>query len=555
MMLMLLLIYMFILNLTFIMFSLYFYFNNQSLILEWLIMSMNSINIEFLIFMDWISFLFISVVMLISFFILIYSKIYMENNKFLNRFFYLLLLFVFSMILMIISPNLISIMFGWDGLGLISFCLVIFYQNYSSYNSGMMTVLINRIGDIFILMSIGLMMTYGSWNFFMLNKLMELKILLFLIILASMTKSAQMPFSYWLPLAMAAPTPISALVHSSTLVTAGVYLMIRFSKYMSMNDNMMNFLLFISILTMFMSGLMANFEYDLKKIIALSTLSQLGFMIMTLSMNLFMLSFYHLLIHAIFKSLLFMSVGNIIHLTNNNQDIRLMGNLSEFIPLTMMSFQITLFALCGFPFMSGFYSKDLIMEMLYFNKINVMMLLMSLISLMFTLIYSLRLIYYMSFKEMNLLSLNYIYENNISSNSMITLMILSILNGSMLNWLFFFDNFIMLNLNIKMMTIYFMMLSLFLFMLMKLLNYMNLYYLSLCFSTMWFLNFFIKSLINIMLKLKSKFFYYDKIWMEFYSTKMILQMYFNYKNYFLNYNYKIFMILYWFIFIIIFIYM
>lgn len=492
---------------------------------------------------------------MISFFILIYRKIYIRNNKFLNRFFYLLLLFVFSIILIIISPNLIRIIFGWDGLGLISFCLVIFYQNYSSYNSGIITVLINRIGDIFILMSIRLIIIYGRWNFFILNNFIELKILLFLIIFAGLTKSAQIPFSYWLPLAIAAPTPISALVHSSTLVTAGVYLIIRFRNYLIINNNIINFLLLISILTIFISGLIANFEYDLKKIIALSTLSQLGFIIITLRINLFILSFYHLLIHAIFKSLLFIRVGNIIHLTNNNQDIRLIGNLREFIPFTIIRFQITLFALCGFPFISGFYSKDLIIEILYFNKINIIILLISLISLIFTLVYSIRLIYYISFKEINLIRLNYIYESNISRYSLIILIILRILNGSILNWLFFFDNFILLKLNIKILTIYFILLSLFLFIFIKIINYLNLYYIRIYFRSMWFLNFFIKMLTNIIIKLRIKFFYYDKIWMEFYSTKIILQIYINYKNYFLNYNYKIFIILYWFIFIIIFFYL
>ncbi|XP_071577752.1 NADH-ubiquinone oxidoreductase chain 5-like [Temnothorax nylanderi] len=162
-------------------------------------------------------------------------------------------------------------------------------------------------------------------------------------------------------MAIAAPTPVSALVHSSTLVTAGVYLMIRFNRFL-LGSKVNLFLLFLSVLTIFISGLIANVDNDLKKIIALSTLRQLGLIIMILRMGIKIVAFYHLLTHAIFKSMLFMCAGIIIHSIINNQDIRLLGNLNKVIPFTIMRFIISSLVLCGFPFIAGFYSKDFIIE-------------------------------------------------------------------------------------------------------------------------------------------------------------------------------------------------
>lgn len=181
--------------------------------------------------------------------------------------------------------------------------------------------------------------------------------------MAAITKRAQIPFSAWLPAAMAAPTPVSALVHSSTLVTAGIYLLIRFRSALS--ETILPILLLFSSLTMFMSGLGANFEYDLKKIIALSTLSQLGVILRILSLGFKDLAFFHLLTHALFKALLFICAGAIIHNVKEYQDIRLMGGLVVFIPLTCMCINLANLALCGTPFLAGFYSKDLILEVAF----------------------------------------------------------------------------------------------------------------------------------------------------------------------------------------------
>jgi NADH-ubiquinone oxidoreductase chain 5 len=213
--------------------------------------------------------------------------------------------------------------------------------------------------------------------------------------MAAITKRAQIPFSAWLPAAMAAPTPVSALVHSSTLVTAGVYLLIRFNYMMGVN----NFIFFVGVFTIFISGLGANYEIDLKKIIALSTLSQLGLMIMTLGIGYVEFSFFHLITHAIFKSLLFLCAGVFIHSMGDIQDIRIIGGLMISCPTTSFYFICSSIALCGVPFLSGFYSKDVILELYFSGGINSLMFIFIFLATMFTLTYSVRLIYFVFFNN------------------------------------------------------------------------------------------------------------------------------------------------------------
>jgi NADH-ubiquinone oxidoreductase chain 5 len=220
--------------------------------------------------------------------------------------------------------------------------------------------------------------------------------LLLIVILASITKRAQIPFSAWLPAAMAAPSPVSALVHSSTLVTAGVYLLIRFSPVLGMN----RFLLNLGCTTMFMSGLGANFEMDLKKIIALSTLRQLGLIFFVLALGYEELAFFHLLSHAFFKSLLFLCAGVFIHGMGDIQDVRFLGGISVLYPVRTIYFFVCSLSLCGFPFLAGFYSKDLILELYIIGYINFFILLIFFLSIFFTGTYSMRLIYYLFVKHL-----------------------------------------------------------------------------------------------------------------------------------------------------------
>nr|YP_010731049.1 NADH dehydrogenase subunit 5 [Maliattha signifera]WEG24722.1 NADH dehydrogenase subunit 5 [Maliattha signifera] len=452
-------IFLFLMSMLNFIFMIFFMMNNLIIFLEWEIISFNSMSIVMSVLLDWMSLLFMMFVFLISSVVIYYSKSYMSSELNLMRFIILVLLFVFSMMLLIISPNIISILLGWDGLGLVSYCLVIYYQNLKSYNAGMLTALSNRIGDVFILMVISWMMNYGSWNYIFylefMNNDWEMIMVSSMIIMAAMTKSAQIPFSSWLPAAMAAPTPVSALVHSSTLVTAGVYLLIRFNMLL-LNTYFLKILLLLSGLTMFMAGISANYEFDLKKIIALSTLSQLGLMMSILSMGLPDLAFFHLLTHAMFKALLFMCAGVIIHMMNDMQDIRFMGGISFYVPLTSLCMNISNMALCGIPFLAGFYSKDLILEMVSFSNLNLLIFYMYYVSTGLTMFYSFRLIMYLMINDYNLISIYNLYdEDYVMLKSMFVLLFMSIISGSFLSWMIFsYPYMIYLPFNLKMMVIY-----------------------------------------------------------------------------------------------------
>ena len=243
--------------------SLYANINDRTTFIEWSLGgAANHFRVTFLI--DFTSLLFLRVVLFISANVVTYRIRYMQEDKDADRFILLVFGFIISIALLILSPNIVRILLGWDGLGLISYCLVIYYPTKKSNAAGILTVLRNRVGDICILIRIAWFRIIGDYSFIVWHTWSEPNLILFyLIIFAAMTKRAQLPFSAWLPAAMAAPTPVSALVHSSTLVTAGVYLLIRFGGFLRIEIN--HFLLAISTLTMFMSGLVANYEYDLKK--------------------------------------------------------------------------------------------------------------------------------------------------------------------------------------------------------------------------------------------------------------------------------------------------
>nr|YP_009408832.1 NADH dehydrogenase subunit 5 [Ceratitis fasciventris]ASL05805.1 NADH dehydrogenase subunit 5 [Ceratitis fasciventris] len=548
-------------------FSLVFLMNEYSVFLEWEVVTLNSSSIVMTFLFDWMSLLFMSFVLLISSLVIYYSKEYMSGDVNINRFIMLVLMFVLSMMLLIISPNLISILLGWDGLGLVSYCLVIYFQNVKSYNAGMLTVLSNRIGDVAFLLAIAWMLNYGSWNYIFylesMKNMIEMQIIGVLIMLAAMTKSAQIPFSSWLPAAMAAPTPVSALVHSSTLVTAGVYLLIRFNILLS-ESFMGQFLLLISGLTMFMAGLGANFEFDLKKIIALSTLSQLGLMMSILSMGFYKLAFFHLLTHALFKALLFMCAGAIIHNMNNSQDIRLMGGLGVYMPLTSGCFNVANLALCGMPFLAGFYSKDLILEVVSLSYINMFSFFLYFFSTGLTVCYSFRLIYYSMTGELNCGSLNMLSDEGwIMLRGMSGLLFMSIIGGSMLSWLIFPTPYMVC------LPFYLKLLTLFVCILGGLIGYLisnvslyyfnkslNSYLMSYYFGSMWFMPYISTyGIINYPLILGgivSKSF--DQGWSEFLGGQNLynqLVKYSQYSFFMHNNNLKIYLMLFilWIIFL------
>lgn len=343
-------------------------FNNYRLIIEWEIWAIRSRVVRISFLFDWIRLVFLSSVCLISGCIIKYSIYYIEGEINFLRFTFILFIFVVSMWILIISPNIIRLLLGWDGLGLTSYCLVIFYQNESSCNAGILTVLRNRIGDVAILLRVGLIFGHGSWDFYNLNYKEEF-FLVFLVICARATKRAQMPFSAWLPAAIAAPTPVRALVHSSTLVTAGVYLLIRFRALIEQRG-LGSILLVISVMTIIIAGLGAIFERDMKKVVALSTLRQLGVIIIILSIGIKELAFFHLITHAIFKSTLFMCTGFIIHRVGGSQDRRVIRGFRLRSPILGVMLRGTNLALCGFPFLAGFYSKDASLEFIFIRGTN-----------------------------------------------------------------------------------------------------------------------------------------------------------------------------------------
>nr|YP_009179470.1 NADH dehydrogenase subunit 5 [Cypridopsis vidua]AJY78609.1 NADH dehydrogenase subunit 5 [Cypridopsis vidua] len=453
------------------------------LIIDWEIVETLSVNYVYSILLDWESLVFLSTVLLISSAVLYYSDEYMFHEKTKIMFALMVLLFVVSMMFLIISPSLISVILGWDGLGLVSYLLVIYYQNYKSYSAGMITCLTNRIGDSALLVAMGWAMGWGSFDFFyflsMSNK--EVVIISIFIILAAMTKSAQIPFSSWLPAAMAAPTPVSALVHSSTLVTAGVYLLIRFFPLV-MNSSMSKFLFYSGILTMVVSSLGAMYEMDLKKIIALSTLSQLGLMMTSLGMGLYTLAFFHLLTHALFKASLFLCAGSMIHLFSGSQDLRALKGVISYLPITSSCLMICSLSLGGTPFLAAFYSKDKIVEEALGHGFNGVSLVLLMLSIVMTMIYSFRLVYYISIES---LSMN--YELNYDSQSMCKSMLLltsgGIMSGSVFSWILFDDIYDNLWMEYKSLILFMVVCGFVLGILMK---FSSMKFLSSFMSTMWF---------------------------------------------------------------------
>lgn len=290
----------------------------------------------------------------------------------------MLLLFIVSICLLIISGNILTFFFGWDGLGITSYFLVSFYFNFRASTSAITTLMSNRVGDcIFFVVLI------RGFYFWINIKLFSLVILLFLCF-TGFTKSAQFPFSSWLPLAIAAPTPISALVHSSTLVTAGVFLIL---KFILINYFCLLICFFISLITLFQSGILSLLESDLKKLVAFSTLNQIGFILLTISSGFFFLSISHLIIHAIFKSLLFLSVGVFIHLRFSSQ------NNFKYLPMIcLVSIGYSLLCLVALCFVRGIYSKDFIFEIFFFIGFNRFILIFVILRILFTFLYSFRML-------------------------------------------------------------------------------------------------------------------------------------------------------------------
>nr|YP_010944256.1 NADH dehydrogenase subunit 5 [Nectoneanthes multignatha]WLW41622.1 NADH dehydrogenase subunit 5 [Nectoneanthes multignatha] len=411
-------------------------FNNYTFIMEWVLMEFSNTKIILPIMLDPTSTIFMSTVLTIASSVMQFTKTYMAADKNKDRFVILVLLFVMSMMFLILFPHTMILLLGWDGLGITSFVLVIYYNNPKSLGAGMITALTNRIGDVMLLISIALLFNQGQWTIMNVWTQEVISWVPILILVAAMTKSAQMPFSSWLPAAMAAPTPVSALVHSSTLVTAGVFLLIRFYPMMNF-EIMKTTLTMIATMTMLMASASAMAECDMKKIIALSTLSQVALMMYTLGIGMPEIAFFHLITHALFKALLFICAGNLIDIHHHSQDLRAMGNISYQLPVISSSITIANMALCGFPFLAGFYSKDLIIETssMIMTNTNMIIMLMFIVSTVLTTAYTTRFMMFTLFMPTYSPSAQYSSEDYTQITSVLILTLMAIMGGAVTNWL------------------------------------------------------------------------------------------------------------------------
>ena len=410
--------------------------NIFEVIIEWEVIKISSSVIYLTFIIDSMSLYFIRLVRLVSGSVMIFRSSYIMSEKFFSRFIFLVFMFIISIFLLILSPNIISLLLGWDGLGVTSYLLVIFYQRNKSYNAGILTALTNRLGDVGLLVSISLIVYLGSWTYLYvnINNRTYSQILVYLIIISACTKSAQIPFSAWLPAAIAAPTPVSALVHSSTLVTAGVYLLIRINLII-IEINISKFLRILGMLTIIIAGITAIVEIDIKKVIALSTLRQLGIIIIILGMGNPVLSFFHLISHAFFKAILFICAGLTIHRIKDYQDIRKMGFNYININLSVSIIIIANIRLCGLPFLRGFYSKDIIIEIVIIKGKRFFLFFLLIIGTRLTVIYSCRLNFLISLNFIKVESFYNIRENsNLIIVGIMFLLPLSIIGGLIISW-------------------------------------------------------------------------------------------------------------------------
>ena len=414
---------------------------------DWI--SINGLNIGIGYLIDKFSSIMLVVVLSISSVVHLYSIGYMKEDKDFKRFFSYIALFTFSMILLVLSNNLIQLFIGWEGVGLVSYLLIgFFYKKQSAIKANLKAFLINRIGDMFFIL--GIAMVYAAFDSFdyktifvnlgtldisNLDTYFGLEYIDFaclFLFFGAMAKSAQIPLHVWLPDSMEGPTPISALIHAATMVTAGIFMVARLSPIYELALFTTDFILIIGASTALFIGIIAVFENDIKKVIAYSTISQLGYMVAALGINAYTVSFFHLYTHAFFKALLFLCAGSVIMSLHHNQDIRKMGGLRSKLPITYASFMIGTLCIIGFPFTSGFFSKDLMLEvMLYENSIiSFTAYIMLLLGALVTTIYSLRLLFLVFYNEYRGGEIKSVREQSkVITVPLVILSVLSILSG------------------------------------------------------------------------------------------------------------------------------
>lgn len=415
--------------------AIYLHLSNNLILIDWLLSNINTVPLTLTLIIDKQGLLLSRVVLFISANVINFASTYIIGDPFIKRFILLVLLFVLSINLLIFIPNLVAVILGWDGLGLVSFLLVIYYSNPKSLRAGIITALTNRIGDALILLRIAWLINENHWTITLLWSSPSNLMIILRITLAACTKRAQVPFSRWLPAAIAAPTPVSALVHSSTLVTAGVFLLIRFYPFLENIPNFNIILTSMACLTILIAGLAATVEPDLKKIIALSTLRQLGVIMGRLGIGIPNIALFHLITHALFKALLFVCAGTIIHFNSHNQDLRTSGKIID-LPITSSCFIVANFALCGTPFLAAFYSKDIILEYTLQSPLNFTAISLFFIATSFTAIYTTRFLILLLWSPSNFQPLNSFREDKIISRLPLSILTLAAISGGrIINWL------------------------------------------------------------------------------------------------------------------------
>lgn len=401
------------------------------------------ININWAFLLDDISITLLVAVGTVGSLVHIYALGYMEHDPYTNRFFSILSMFTAFMMLLVLGNNYMIMFIGWEMIGVASYALIGFwYTRLNAAKSGLNALLVNKFGDTFLTLGLFLLLyTFGSLNYsliFSISHYINTNILIFImlcLLLGATAKSAQLGLHTWLLNSMEGPTPVSALLHAACLVCAGIYLLLRSCFILEYTPIILIIILWLGGLTTIIAGTIAIVSNDIKKIIALSTMSQLGMMMVAIGISSYNSSLYHLLCHAMFKALLFMSAGSIIHsIISESQDIRYAGSFINYLPITYIAIIIASFALMAIPGLSGFYSKDFIIESLYGNYTisGYIVYIFSFISAMLTTIYSTRLIYLIFFNIPN--SNKYTYYNLHESSykmliPMIILVIFSIFIG------------------------------------------------------------------------------------------------------------------------------
>ncbi|SFP20952.1 NADH-quinone oxidoreductase subunit L [Variovorax sp. 770b2] len=343
---------------------------------EWMVVGGLKMEVGFLV--DGLTAMMMCVVTFVSLMVHIYTIGYMEEDDGYNRFFSYISLFTFSMLMLVMSNNMLQLFFGWEAVGLVSYLLIGFWFNKpTAIFANMKAFLVNRVGDFGFILGIGLIAAYaGTLNYgeafakantlagitFPGTEWMLITVICICLFIGAMGKSAQFPLHVWLPDSMEGPTPISALIHAATMVTAGIFMVARMSPLFELSDTALSFILVIGAITALFMGFLGIIQNDIKRVVAYSTLSQLGYMTVALGASAYSVAVFHLMTHAFFKALLFLGAGSVIIGMHHNQDIRWMGGVRKYMPITWITSLLGSLALIGTPFFAGFYSKDSIIE-------------------------------------------------------------------------------------------------------------------------------------------------------------------------------------------------